>query len=88
MQIAFRVDLNTEKGESMLRNACGHTWEVGDVFVNMGKTWTVDAILTQFADNVPYPAEKLCLLIAGDRDTRSSIVVDARHVELVESEDV
>ena len=88
MQIAFRVDLKTEKGESIMRLANGQTWEVGDRFTNMGKTWTVDAVLMQYADDVPYPAEKLCLLIAGDRDTRSSLVVDARHVELVESDDV
>lgn len=85
MQIAFRVDLRLKGEKSLLRVLNGHTWEAGDVFEYAGKTWVVDAALVKFRDGVPYPAEDLCLLIAGDPDTRSSLVVNANEVTLVES---
>lgn len=89
MQIAFRVDiqLRDEEGPT-LRLANGHTWMVDDVFTYRGREWTVDAVLVKFLDGVPYPAQELVILVAGDRDTRSSVVVDADDVILVESDDV
>ena len=88
MNIAYRVDIQTHetKGELILRNMNRHTWEVDDKFTYGGREWTVDAVLLQWMDGVPYPAEKLCLLIAGDRETRSSLVINSDRVELVESE--
>ena len=85
-QIAFRVDLQVRGGDEKpgLRKIDGHTWAIDDQFVLHGKQWTVDAVITRFVDGVPYPAEAQCLLIAGDRDTRSSVIVDADEVLFVE----
>ena len=84
--IAFRVDLRVAGEKSGLRVLNGHTWEVNDRFLYSGREWTVDAVLVKYRDGVPYPAEALCLLIAGDRDARSSVVVSADDVVLVESD--
>jgi hypothetical protein len=87
--IAFRVDLQVRGGDVIagLRRASGHTWEVDNQFTyKTDYVWTVDAVITQYADRVPYPAEKQCLLIAGDRENKRSLIVCADEVTLVESE--
>ena len=72
MNIAFRVDLRSRdtQGEVLLRRLNAHTWDIDDRFAYGGREWTVDAVLTQFVDGVPYPAEKRCLLIAGEGTRR------------------
>jgi hypothetical protein len=84
--IAYRVDLITRDDPSFLKRVNGHTWEADDQFSYAGNTWTVEAVIQKYRDGVPYPSLVKCILIAECNERKASVIVDAREVELLESE--
>jgi hypothetical protein len=86
MQLAFRVDLETREDLSCLRpiNPTKHYIVPGDRFLHAGIEWECEAVVVKYRDGVPYPAEAKRIVIAGNRASIRSIVVDARECERID----
>lgn len=86
MQLAFRVDLETVTDRGMLTpaNPTVHYIVPGDRFTYKGVEWVCESVIVKYRDHVPYPAEDLRIVIAGDRASKGSIVVDAQECERID----